>query len=248
MTVKPVAPSHLALPESVRAALVDSRQKRVHEHGIGVDTKWWNAALRERRLSGGPMLGSDPANDRQPRISLTRGAVFELARPVAQGDPTDEEVLRLLWHALAWGSGGRYRQDHTRMDAFRETTGGSENIDLLRRAAAAAQTDPRDAYGLLIRRGGGVIDGLGPSFFTKFLYFAGAGEVGHPCAILDARVATALHRGGWGNLPAGWSNWYTDTYVSYCELLTRWAREEGRRLDRHVGIDEIERGLFDAGA
>lgn len=38
-------------------------------------------------------------------------------------------------------------------------------------------------------------------------------------------------------------NWYTATYVSYCELLERWAYQSGAE----VTPDMFERALFDAG-
>ncbi len=40
-------------------------------------------------------------------------------------------------------------------------------------------------------------------------------------------------------------NWYTDTYVSYCQLLDRWAREESERHASTIWPDEIERALFE---
>ena len=93
-----------------------------------------------------------------------------------------------------------------------------------------------------------MIPALGPAFFTKFLYFAGKGRGTTPCLILDARVASSLYEAGWTDLPHsarknGYSfsyNWYTDTYVSYCELLQGWADAHGSK----TRSDEIERALF----
>jgi hypothetical protein len=175
---------------------------------------------------------------------MTRSQVFDTARRLRNGDDSDEAVLSLLWHALAWGTGRRYRQNERRINAMRS----QDNVNLLRNAAKASTADPRAAYSMLIRPGGGRIDGLGPSFFTKFLYFAGAGVPDHPCAILDANVAKALHRAGWTSLRDGWANWYTDTYVSYEELLQRWARELGEDSQEPVALDQIEYALFRLGA
>ena len=119
-----------------------------------------------------------------------------------------------------------------------------DTVALPRQAIMASTTDPRAAYSSLIRPGRGVIDGLGPSFFTKLLYFAGGGELKHPCLILDANVARSLHDLGWTSLPRVWANWYTDTYVSYCELLHRWAGELPSRKSGPVAADEIEYSLF----
>jgi hypothetical protein len=92
----------------------------------------------------------------------------------------------------------------------------------------------------MLRPGGrNEIRSLGPSFFTKFLYFAGGGSPDHPCLILDRVVATALRdHCGWTSLhPTG--PWPAETYRRYCGLLARWAQ------DYHCAPDELERTLFD---
>jgi hypothetical protein len=118
------------------------------------------------------------------------------------------------------------------------------NVKALRDAAECArQGDVRGAYESLIRRG--TVPYLGPAFFTKFLYFA-SNQDDPRCLILDARVARSLYRMGWSMAPTYPSrsfsfNWYTDTYVSYCELLTRWADAAKTRPDL------FERRLFEEG-
>jgi len=79
---------------------------------------------------------------------------------------------------------------------------------------------------------------------ASFLYFASEGAQ-QRCLILDARVARSLFDLGWSIAPTYPTktfsyNWYTDTYVSYCELLSRWAEVAGT-------ADMFERALFDAG-
>jgi len=251
MATPPTAPSDLRLPEAARDGLRAPREERIDHHEFEIDTRWWNQAIRDRSLPGAPIGGRGTGTPE--KVILGRGDVFALARPVVQGNASDRDILRLLWHALVWGSGSSRRQNRRRLDAFcGEQAAG--NIALLREAAQLAGSSPRDAYLTLIRPGGGKIEGLGPSFFTKFLYFAGAGAIEHPCAILDARVATALHTTcGWTGLPPGWRNWYATTYASYCDLLARWAAEESGRLQREegvertIGLDEIERWLFVVG-
>lgn len=88
-------------------------------------------------------------------------------------------------------------------------------------AAQLAEREPEAAYRLLNRK----IKNLGPAFFTKFLYFSGAGNAAHPSLIFDARVAAALRdHCGWDSLRVGGA-WPPDTYGRYCALLQRWARE-----------------------
>ena len=82
---------------------------------------------------------------------------------------------------------------------------------------------------------------LGPAFFTKYLYFAGAGSAVHRCSILDENVAMSLHRTcGWASLPT--TNWLATAYERYALLLDRWIDEY--RLPRR---DLVERWLFENG-
>lgn len=94
-----------------------------------------------------------------------------------------------------------------------------------------------------------MIPGLGPAFFTKVLYFASETTTGTRCLILDARVAANLYSAGWKTLPHRGGNfsynWFTTTYVDYCELLARWAEEASQELGTTVWPDEIERTLFE---
>lgn len=193
-----------------------------------------------------------------PTGDLDRKRLFELGCDLED----DDALLRFTFHVLAWGSGSSRRHNAVRVASLkdpgaRSRFGEGTNRETLRKAfrAAGASADAptsswprkariRDAYCTLIRPGGGVIAGLGPAFFTKLLYFAGNSE-SPSCLILDARVAKSLDRLGWQMSPRHGSfsyNWYTDTYVSYCELLHQWAT---RDLGREVRADEIEQWLFE---
>jgi hypothetical protein len=149
------------------------------------------------------------------------------------------------------GSGQRCRRYvddhaiHVREQWWREAIGarglpGAPPVGpTLTRAEVWAPAD--DVFTLLWHDNRSAIRSPGPSFLTKFLYFAGGGDPDHPCLILDRVVANALHdHCGWDTLdPAG--PWPAHTYQRYCDLPARWARE------RHRAPDEIERALF-AGA
>lgn len=169
--------------------------------------------------------------------TLTRGDLFSMGRDATGGNR--EAVLNFVWHVLAWGSGTSRRHNKARIESI------PAHVELLTDSFQdAGSGEVRCAYSRLIRRGGGKVPGLGPAFFTKLLYFA-SDETKPACLILDARVAAGLYRAGWSMSPrrspgSHSYNWYTDTYVSYCELLHRWASEVGG-----PSADMLERGLFD---
>lgn len=242
--------SEQPIPEGV-AAWVGDRERVVLQHGFADDSVgmyWW-----ARELSDTAFAGIEVSVDPLGRGSrcLTRGVIMQLAdMAFATEDP--RAVLRLLFHALAWGTDASQRGNRRRIEAFRGAD-AAKHVGLLRTAGVAAREGDREkAYSTLIRPGGGKIPGLGPAFFTKYLYFAGGmwpgpGN-GRRCLILDARVAAALRKtdGAWSPSPPGRSsyNWYTRSYVAYCDLLDMWARQLTAQIGHDVRADEIERALF----
>lgn len=237
------APQDLELPHYVRSRL-GRRTSFVLDHrftaeSIGVD--WWNRQFERHGLEQSVQVFEHGSFQR-----LTRSDPFRMGPdPLAHEDA----ILTLLWHVLAWGTGPSQRLNELRIRAFERPDDRLKNTDLLKRAAQlASKGQPSAAYRWLIRRGGGQISNLWPTFFTKFLYFASEGTMGTRCLILDARVASRLAEAGWHSLPHRGQdysyNWYTDTYASYCDLLTRWASAETSTANTLVFPDEIERALF----
>lgn len=250
MSAPAIAPAELPLPEYVKSRL-SRRDAYVLDHGFdarSVGPDWWNDHLRAQQLNHTVRLFPSLLGER-----LTRANLFELGRTATRRDSTDDQVLVLLWHVLAWGTGPGQRGNIRRMQSFAHADDRVRNTELLREAARLARSGhPAAAYRTLIRRGGGQIPGLGPAFFTKYLYFASEGTEGTRALILDARVAGALARAGWSSLPrqagGGYSyNWYTATYASYCDRLHTWAADESEKRDTDIYPDEIERALFEGG-
>lgn len=207
--------TRLALPAwAVRA---QPRRAAVDEHDIAINGPWWREAVTARRLPGTPPAGP----------TLTRAEVWAAA---------SDDVFTLLWRTLAWGSGRHLRLNARRLDSIAADVPRARS--LLTKAAEVSRRDPAGAY-ILLRPGRyNEIRSLGPSFFTKFLYFAGGGAPNHPCLILDRVVATRLRdQCGWTSLHRT-GPWPAETYGRYCDLLTRWA-QAGR-----CAPDEIERTLF----
>lgn len=173
---------------------------------------------------------------------ICRADIFALADDACR-DP--DAALTMLWHAVAWGTGKRPRLCLARMRAARKVQRIGATLTEI---AVIARTDPDKAYTRLCPYpGGNLIKYLGPSFATKYLYFAGGGDIGHPCLILDRRVALALRdHCRWTDLKV-WGGWPVAVYEEYCQLLHRWAKDASQRLRRPVGADEYERCLFALG-
>jgi hypothetical protein len=224
-----VAPPGLAVPRSlIDVVSAKDRTGYIVAHGFTreeIRPQWW--ARHEIEITFPSTIDGVS--------KLTRGDLFAMAETVR----SDGDLLRFVWHVLAWGSGDARRNNLKRIESCRAST------PLLRQAFEAARaSDPRKAYGSLIRPGRAAVPHLGPAFFSKLLYFASEGAQ-QRCLILDARVARSLFNLGWSIAPTYPTktfsyNWYTDTYVSYCELLTCWAEVAGN-------ADMFERALFDAG-
>ncbi|WP_284745626.1 hypothetical protein [Amycolatopsis sp. RTGN1] len=207
----------LALPEW--AVPTVPRRQAVEEHRIRIRAEWWRAELDRRCLPG----------DRPAGPSLTRADVWAPA----------DDVFTLLWRTLAWGSGSHLRQNARRLDSIAADIPAAEAV--LAEAAEASRQDPASAFELLRPGERNRFLAFGPSFFTKFLYFAGGGAPDHPCLILDRVVATALRdRCGWESLHRT-GPWPAVTYERYCALLGRWARTGGH------APDELEVTLFTSG-
>ncbi|MFI1293094.1 hypothetical protein ACH4VM_32410 [Streptomyces sp. NPDC020792] len=224
--------SRLRLPRACRDALAQPRPERIDGHTITIADDWWNTEIAAAYLPGAPVAGPDVTQ-------LSRGDLFTDAANLDAS--SDEELLRFLWRVLAWGSGMKLRLSRKRIRAVADSR--SSALAALREALQAAREDPAQAYEALRPGGNNSIAYLGPSFSTKLLYFAGGGALDHPCAILDSQVATTLRNNcRWDSL--GENEWPTSTYARYSELLDRWAQEEGGRLGRRIGVDEIERWLF----
>lgn len=234
--------SALVLPESAQRWIAAADPVvEIMGHAIGVDLDWWNVSLRERNLAGGPVTGFDTDGEvvTSGKCIITRGHVFDQAVGASE-DP--DAALRLLWHALAWGSGSGNRNNTKRMDAVAADSAGSGAV--LTAAAYVCGFYPVEAYDRLYPGGRTSISSLGPAFFTKFLYFAGGGASTHPCLILDRRVAASLIQIGWTSLHPD-HGWPANTYDRYLQLMSRWRDElADSRPDSGPRLDLLERWLY----
>jgi hypothetical protein len=224
MAATDLADIHLPAAAVAELQAVDTVEWIDH-HSIDVGRSWWTNALGDHDFDD-TILGE----------TISRANIFAIADPALE-DP--DAAITLLWNALAWGSGDKRRNNKARIAAVaqdRTAAGG-----LLQHAARVSRTDPLRAYDLLYPENKTAISGLGPAFFTKYLYFAGGGRAEHGCSILDENVALSLNRTtGWKSLPS--SKWLASAYERYALLLERWTNDHA--IPRH---DVIERWLFENG-
>lgn len=217
-----------------------SRREWILDHKIWVNVGRWNENLALRSLGGGPIraIEMDGHETSTGRGFISRSDLFALG---LDADSSEENALRLLWYTIAWGAGTRFRLCKKRMDSvMRHPECAATLVDVVR----LARTNCGGSYELMCPKGSqNLIENLGPSFATKFLYFAGGGNEKHPCLILDEVVSSALARRGY-TIPKTYGKFTTDGYVDYCQLLRSWADDRSNEIGRQVGADEYERLLF----
>ncbi|MBY6676511.1 hypothetical protein HQ314_06250 [Rhodococcus sp. BP-332] len=211
----------LTVPEWLAEASTDG-----FDTAIRINVKWWEKTLTRAGLE----REMPPVVDGR----LRRSDIFRLA----EGGIGSEETARsVLWASLAWGEGPRAFRNPGRVRSFLEDT--ARHSSVLAEALILSGSDPEAAYARMY----GQTKNLGPAFFTKAMYFAGGGKIGHPSLVLDARVAYALRNFcGWESLHTG-GGWPVDTYGRYCALLARWA-DELSTDDTPIGPAHLEYRLF----
>ena len=200
--------------ELIEWAAHADRTATVMTDTVQIDGNWWRDALVAAGLPDAG-IGS----------SRSRAELFDLGT-LASTSP--DAALTLLWNSVAFCTGRAVSDNRKRITAV--SANRSRVARVLQEAAAIASTDPDKAYDMLRPGRTNRIDRLGPSGFTWYLYFAGAGAADHPCQVIEPAVARALRWAGWDSLST--TNWSADEYVAYLGLLRRWRTEIGvERLD-----------------
>lgn len=162
-----------------------TRNETIHNHRVLVNLDWWN---RQPETVSHPVTGTrdDGSATVEGRAWISRGELFRLAPSSETADP-----LQFLWPVVAWGTGTRHRLNRRRIHAVYQDRARAEAI--LRNAVQEAAESARNGY-LSMRgpRNSNAFKYVGPAFFTKVLYFAGAGNPDHACLIVDERVLATL--------------------------------------------------------
>ncbi|MFF5793795.1 hypothetical protein ACFY5D_17250 [Paeniglutamicibacter sp. NPDC012692] len=214
------------------------RSQAIDDHGFDLNLLYWNNRIGH--LPGGPVRGVDGSIERG---RITRGSLFAMADGACT-DESAEAAYALLWHVLAWGTGTSHRNTTKRVASIERNVAGIG--EGLRRAAILSRTDPQAAFRTL-QPHKPLVGSLGPNFFTKYLYFAGAGNIEHPCLIVDKRVLATLSRSTEEPLtPKHGSGYGYRTYSAANNMMSEWARQLSTP-DRQIGFDEVERWAFKVG-
>lgn len=137
-----------------------------------------------------PELDDCPVDGRWPRVD--RRTVFEI------GSRADDPLgaTQLFVAASVWGVGTSARTVSRRARSFEQDVGGHLGLRLSKAIAVSRAMGPEAAYARLLRGGDLHVDRLGPSFFTKILYFAtdDLRSIHRRPLILDQYVAASLNR------------------------------------------------------
>lgn len=164
---------------------------------------------------------------------LTREDLFAHAEEIRTA--REPNWVDLLWHVLAWGVAGEFRNVPTVVRGVDSVPSRERLNELLAEASRLSyRGEIAAAYSSLHKK----VPRLGPAFFTKYLYFTGdrASEAPRPL-ILDSRVTAAswtlTGNTYWAEKPG--------TYAAFCELAHRCSQ-------RHACTpDEVEFRLYEFG-
>ncbi|WP_343998884.1 hypothetical protein [Pseudarthrobacter sulfonivorans] len=216
-----------------------TRNETIDNHRVLVNLDWWN---RQPETASHSVTGTldDGSLAVRGKASISRGELFRLA-PGPEADP-----LQFLWPVIAWGTGTRHRLNLRRIQAVYQDRARAEKI--LRIAIREASESARQGY-LSMRgpRNTNALKYVGPAFFTKLLYFAGAGNPDHPCLIVDERVLATLKATSCTDDRRFYYKYGypVATYEAAVGVLQTWATVASDELGRKVGADEVERWAFE---
>lgn len=214
----------LNLNEVFPPSSAPANRKEVLAQGCWFKPRWWRDRVPHFWPEQLDDLPEDPS--RTEYRFIKRADVFR----IPQSDTSPAGLAKTLVAAYAWGT-------------------GEWGFLVGRRARSLSRSDPEeiksklsDAFAKIVSKGGAVsyrslarsgeahIPFLGPSFFTKFLYFVGwdrAGDKIQPL-ILDRFVAIALNdidESAWTE-GGGWTPDQYERYVEAANSVETWPPDE----------------------
>lgn len=177
-------------------------------------------------------LDACPQGRRWPYVD--RRTVFDIASDADR----PRGAIQTYVASAVWGTGTRARGVARRLRPLHQ----DRAAEVLADAARLARREGTLRAFERLHGDGNAVKGLGPSFGTKFLYFAGYGHATAPGPrplILDQYVAAALRRLDALDLPSG--GWSPTQYESYLAVAHAWADAWA------TDPDVVERVLFAIG-
>ncbi|ABK02373.1 hypothetical protein Arth_0976 [Arthrobacter sp. FB24] len=216
------------------------RSEHILNHGFDLGTAWWKIELRKAAWTP-----SGPLAEPTESVRIDRRRLFGMASEIHTGDidPVDFTLSVVLW-----GSGSSRRNNRARIQSIVDVEGRVA----LRQALELASTDAEASFAAFRTNGRNAFAYLGPAFFTKLMYFAGAGSKSHDAYIVDHRVLQTLSRTPAGAGLRAIHNYGPNTYRRACsalEVIASAARVSGCPELADCTGDLVERWAFDvAGA
>lgn len=216
-----------------------SREAQVLGQRFTPKTQWWKDELAAAGWDSQGKLAADaPAS-----VEVSRSDLFSVAAGVHDGVVRPEDFA---FNVLLWGSGESRRNNRARIRSIVESGGG----ECLKSALELSRSDAEASFNAFKPRGRNRFKYLGPAFFTKLMYFYGAGSLEHKPLIVDLRVLRTLSRTEAGNGLYVGHNYGVKTYkkaLAALEQLADVARNSGGPELSECTPDLVERWAFDHG-
>jgi len=156
------------------------------------------------------------------------------AHAINAKSPDDLRVLFAL--TMIWGRG---KSNGRMKNHLISILSSSELDDVLQETLhALKQNGPAEAYRTWVDSG---MSGIGPAFFTKWLWAAGCSRpAGNQALVLDSRVWASLGALEWNSIESAGSRRRADRYGAYVRSCEQWS-------DAMPGVsaEDVEWALFD---
>ncbi|NMM83090.1 hypothetical protein B2J88_01685 [Rhodococcus sp. SRB_17] len=208
----------------------------VLDQGFGFNRDRWKQLIPDQ--TAWPIeLDDCPIAGRWPYVDRRR--VFDVAHRIQSKPESPMAATQLYVAASVWGTALSALDVSRRIKVLKEPGVDARVADALK---VLRVEGPVSAYRALSIGGSLRVKNLGPSFFSKLLYFAGFDAKGYlqKPLILDRHVARALNQ----FTDTEWSTsgpWSTDQYARYLDHVDDWA------ADWDTTHDVVERQLFRLG-
>lgn len=212
---------------------VPSRDEYVLGQGFTRDPAYCKGVLPDERMWPSE-LNQLPVNAKG-RIRIDRKIVFAIAQRVTAELPERWSATQLHAAVTFWGA----PPGQSMSRAVKPLSDDNVSSRLTEAIKVVRGEGPASAYKALSRYQRLWVSGLGPSYFTKLMYFAGYGAKPYlsPPLIMDENVIAGLHE-------VTGRPWEVslEQYICYIDLAKDWA------YDFVTEPDVIERRLFEIGS